>query len=279
VFTSFDVPGSAPNSCFYPGVNSAGLVVGACGTTSGATSVGFIRSPSGHFTTPILDPNDNQNSTGLYRPNDLGAIVGTYGLSPTIGAPLHSFVLKNGQFIARDLAGFSATAARGLNNNGDLAGNVDSGSETYLTGFIARSHGGVTLFAYPDPTTSSFVVQSINKWGAVVGSYSTATVLTNGFYRAPNGQFTDVVFPGANFTKANGLNDCGVISGFYRDGTGRHAFYGRIGRLKSLDVPGAAYTASRGLSNDGRVVGEYQDANGILHGFVTGPIEQAACDE
>jgi hypothetical protein len=144
VFTSFDVPNATLNSCFYPGVNVFGVVVGACGTTSGATLVGFIRSPSGHFKTPILDPNDNQNSTGLFRPNDLGVIVDVYGFSPTIGAPLHSFVLKNGQFIERDLAGFSATAARGLNNNGDLAGNVDSGNETYLTGFVARSHVGIT---------------------------------------------------------------------------------------------------------------------------------------
>jgi hypothetical protein len=99
-----------------------------------------------------------------------------------------------------------------------------------------------------------------------------------GLLREPNGRLIDIVVPGAAFTRADGINDCGIIVGLWTDSTA-HGFFGRPGNLHSFDIPGAGATFARGINNQGRVVGKYVDASGLAHGFITEPIPGAMCDE
>jgi hypothetical protein len=271
-FTSFDVPGADPDGYFVTGVNDTGVVVGSITTNSGAGYAGFIRSPTGQITAPVLVPNDNEVATGPYRINDAGVIAGTYGI-----ATHHGFLLVNGQFTTWDFPGAAATALRGLSNFGALAGNIDDGSGTFLKGFIAPRRGAPITFTHPDPTTTDFVVEAINARGAVSGRYVPADGIVRGFLRTPDGGFVDVVVPGSDSTAVYGLNDCGVTVGVYTVGGPGRGFYGRPGHLVQFDLPGVLATRPRGISDNGRIAGDYRDVNGVVHGFVT-RIAQASCD-
>ena len=60
-FTSFDIPGAT--SYFVPGINDEGLVTGSW-TAADGSEIGFIRTPDGHISTPVVDPNDNTRGDG-----------------------------------------------------------------------------------------------------------------------------------------------------------------------------------------------------------------------
>jgi hypothetical protein len=75
-FASFDIPGAT--SYFVAGINDEGLVTGSWTAADGST-VGFLRSPDGRISTPILHPDDNTRTTVLRAVNDEGVIAGFYG--------------------------------------------------------------------------------------------------------------------------------------------------------------------------------------------------------
>src|SRR5580698_7973480 len=60
---------------------------------------------------------------------------------------------------------------------------------------------------------------------------------------AAPGRYTSIDVPGAADTIAVGVNDSGVVSGFYEDSSGNdHGFLDRHGTFTTIDVPGAADT-------------------------------------
>jgi len=270
-FTSFDIPGAADLRVY--GINDDGVVVGEWTTIQNGppfVSIGFIRSPGGWITTPILNPNDTESFTVLRAINNEGVIAGFYGLSVA-----HGFVLTEGLFKPRDFPGALDTGVRGINNRGDLSGTYDTAVHPDSIGFMLPRIGPPITFG-PPLGGSGLYVSHINDWRQVVGFYTAADGTTRGYLREPNGQMVDVIVPGAAATLVYGINNCGIISGLWTDGTG-HGFYGRPGNLHSFDVPGAGGTSARGINNRGRIVGEYS-ANG-RHGYVTAPIAGAACED
>ena len=273
-FTSFDIPGAG--AYFVPGINDDGFIVGSWRAYEGppfVPNVGFIRSPGGRITPPILDPHDAESFTVLRAINDEDVIAGFYGLNV-----VHGFVLSEGLFTPRDFPGALDTAVRGINNRGDLSGTYDTALHPDPIGFILPRVGSPITFG-PPPGGSGLVVGKINDWRQVVGYYTAANGTLAGFLRAPNGQLVDVIVPSATGTQAQGINDCGIIVGTWEDSNTAHGFYGRPGNLHSFDLTGAGATFAQGINNRGRVVGRYTDANGVQHGFVTARIAAAACDE
>ena len=268
-FTSFDIAGAT--GYFIPGINDQGTVVGDWAPVGGVTGIGFIRAPSGHVTTPVLDPNDTDSFTVLRAINNEGVIAGFYGVNVA-----HGFLLHNGLFVPIDFPGALDTALRGINNWGDLSGTYDTVPNGAQIGFIIPRQGPAITFG-PPSGGSLLVVGKINDRRQVIGFYTAADGSLTGFLREPDGRMINIVVPGAANTKAYGINDCGIIVGLWTDGTA-HGFFGRPGNLHSFDIPGAGATFARGINNQGRVVGEYADAGGT-HGFVTEPIPGAMCDE
>jgi uncharacterized membrane protein len=272
-FTSFDIPGASNYA--VAGINDKGTVVGGWTPVSNPfTLVGFIRSRSGHITTPVLDPNDTQTFTELRAINNRGLIAGFY-----FSNAAHGFLLVDGLFMPVDFPGALDTALRGINDRGDLAGSYDTSPTGDQIGFIIP-HRGARISFGPPPGGSGIVVGKINDRREVVGYYVAADGFTlTGFLREPDGRLVDFIVPGAVLTLAFDINDCGIIVGHWDDDNFvTHGFYGRPGSLHSFDLPGADGTISRGINNDGRLVGHYV-VNGAPHGFVTEPIPGAMCDD
>jgi hypothetical protein len=268
-FTSFDIPGAT--GYFVPGINDEGVVVGLWFAADGS-EVGFIRSPDGRISTPIVDPNDNTGATVLRAINDEGVIAGFYGANAGNG-----FLLIDGKFRTVDFPGAVSTALRGINNLGDVSGGysiVDLDADEF--GFIIPRRGPPISFKLPDPSATGIVPGGINDLRQLVGYYTDATSTLVGFLRQPSGQFVTIVFPEALSTQVYGINDCGIMVGVWGDASTAHGFYGRPGNLHSFDVPGAGATFAQGINNEGRIVGRYV-TDGVPHAFVSGRIAAASC--
>jgi hypothetical protein len=269
-FTSFHIAGAI--HYFVGGINDAGVVVGAWTAADGVTVSGFVRSPGGQITSPIVEPNDDTGLTVLRAINAEGVIVGFYGLHVT-----HGFVFADGTFSAWDLPRTAVTAVRGVNDRGDLSGSysvVDGAADE--GGFIAPRQGTPITFKIPEPAATNLVVGAINNAREVVGYYTTGRGVLAGFVRQPDGRIVTLAVPGAIDVQAYGINDCGIVVGTFDDGSTAHGFYGRPGSLHTLDLPGAAATVAQGINNEGRMVGRYADSAGE-HGFVTEDTAAASC--
>jgi hypothetical protein len=154
-FTSYDIPGAA--DYFVPGINDEGTVVGSWYPVGGAPpSIGFIRAPNGHVTTPVLDPNDTDSFTVLRAINNEGVIAGFYGVNHS-----HGFLLDDGLFVPIDFPGAFDPALRGINNRGDLSGTYDTAPNGDQIGFIIPRRGAAITFG-PPPGGSGLVVTNIN---------------------------------------------------------------------------------------------------------------------
>jgi hypothetical protein len=268
-FTSFDIPGAT--TYFVPGINDEGVVVGLWFAADGS-EIGFIRSPDGHITTPIVDPNDNTGVTVLRAINDEGVIAGFYGANAANG-----FLLTDGKFRTVDFPGAVSTAVRGINNLGDVSGAYSIGDlDADEFGFIIPRRGPPISFKLPDPAATGIVAGGINDLRQLVGYYTDATSTLVGFLRQPSGQVVSIIFPGALSTQVFGINDCGILVGAWGDGSTEHGFYGRPGNLHSFDVPGSGATVAMGINNEGRIVGRYA-ADGVQHAFVSGRFAAASC--
>jgi hypothetical protein len=269
-FTSFDIPGAT--SYFVAGINDEGLIAGTW-DAAGGSAVGFIRSPDGRISTPILNPNDNSGLTVLRAVNDEGVIAGFYGANVSNG-----FLLTDGKFQTVDFPGAVSTALRGINNRGDVSGTysiVDLNADEF--GFIIPRRGTPISFKLSDPSGTGIVVGGINDLRQLVGYYTDATSTLVGFLRQPSGQFVSVIVSGAVSTQVIGINDCGIVVGTYGDGSTAHGFYGRPGNLRSFDLPEAAATFAQGINNEGRITGRYATADGVPHAFVSGRFAAASC--
>ena len=277
-FETIDISGA--NDYFVSGINDAGVVVGSSSTDAGNTFTGFIRLPTGRTTSGLLDPNDSGVFTVLHSINNRDVIAGSYGGITSSG---HGLLLSDGEFTTFDIAGAAGgTTLRGINNRGDLAGTFSRAAINLNAdqfGFIAPEVGAPVIFRLPDSAGDGLVVEAINNRRAVVGYFTAPNSTLIGFVREPDGDWVNIAVSGADATLAYGINNCGVVAGYYVVGDAPHGFYGRPGSLRTLHLPGAIVTRARGINNKGQIVGDYVDASGLRHGYVTAPIAPAACPE
>jgi probable HAF family extracellular repeat protein len=116
----------------------------------------------------------------------------------------------------------------------------------------------------------------INDDGEIVGDYTTSpdgiTLIRHGFVLSDR-SYTTLDPPGAILTEAVGINNEGVITGLYIDGSGfQHGFVLHHGQYKTIDVDGPySETSVDWIDASGQVVGYFTDADGATHGFVGTP--------
>lgn len=168
------------------------------------------------------------NSTSAFGNNNSGMIVGNY---VTRNQEVHGFIFDNGQFT--DV--FLQDADKG--NRGMLA---DINDESVSIG----------SFNYPKNIDPNQVIHS--------------------FQRSATGIISILPdpAPGALLTEATGMNNSGIIVGFYHDeNAARHGFIFRDGVYTTYDKPGAVRTLLMGINNQGKITGFYRDANLIGRGF------------
>jgi hypothetical protein len=77
--------------------------------------------------------------------------------------------------------------------------------------------------------------------------------------------FQTVIDPAdSNFTQLPGVNNSGVIAGYFGDG----AAVFNNGVFTVLNFPGSNFTQALGLNNNGLIVGSYVDNMNNMHGFL-----------
>ncbi len=164
------------------------------------------------------------------------------------------------RYSVTDLGTFGgpASAAYGVNNNGQVTGNADttriSGGQRVAHAFLYSSG---TLTDIDTPNSVSSVGAGINNNGVVVGSYA-ATGGTHAFYYDTT--LHDIGTLGGANSLGFGINDAGQITGqadLPAAGTS-HAFLysgGPSGTFTDLGTFGGSLSAGYGLNASGQVTG------------------------
>jgi probable HAF family extracellular repeat protein len=259
VFTNLDVPGALGTTA--AGINNVGAIVGFWSASfAGTHQHGFLWS-AGVFTN--IDVPAGVNGTVSHGINDAGTIVGAYDTAPGVR---HGYILSGGNFTSVDVPGATFTAARGINNNGQVVGKyqlVTDAAGAYH-GFLL-SGGVFTTIDYPNATST--IASGINNNGQIVGNYVDAAGTTHGFLLS-GGVFTKIDPPGAIYTQATKINLAGQVVGQYQAADGSiHGFLLSQGVYTAINYPNARSTYANGINDSGELVGAWNDYSGAAHGF------------
>ena len=260
---TLDYPGATATYAYA--INDAGVVAGTAKGPGG--SVGFVRFRDGSFSLPIVDPNDTEHLTSAYGINNRQTIVGDSLALEGNTFRVHGFLLRRERFTTYDHPDVPYTTLTGTNNKGDVAGMTNDGSN-HFRGFT-DVNGTVTDF---EPPGALVEVGAMNDRGQVVGTFLDLTGV-RGFFRSASGRLTPIDAPGGDFTTARGINNAGVVAGFFADlsdPTRGHGFVLKGGVFTTLDVPGAMATNILGINDALQVVGYYTlpGEPSRVHGFV-----------
>lgn len=165
-------------------------------------------------------------------------------------------------FATLDVPGSTSTAARGINNVGQVVGSFTRAGSTI--GFL-YSDG---IFSHIDVPGAAITMPSgIDSAGRVVGFYLAGGFNSHGFLYA-GGVFSPLDVPGASATRALGISDAGQVVGTFTDTSGDHGFLYDGTAFTAIDVPAAVSTAATGINNAGEIVGTYTDTGSRVHGFL-----------
>jgi len=261
-FTTFDVPGAA--YAFPSSINEEGGITGYYADAGGYH--GFVRDRYGTVTTfdaPGAVPAIGTNPSSI---NEEGVVVGTFFTNRVDGNfyfPSHGFIRrKEGTITTFDgPSGPPGTIANSINENGVIAG------ATGFNAFLLRKGGTFTVFNVPDAIRT--VAVSINRIGAIAGSYYDASGAIHGFVRNASGTITKFDIP-FNFGGVVSMNDLGTITGVVYDveNSVSHGFVrDPQGTISTFDAAQYATTFVQGINNEGAIVGYYYGV-GNYHGFV-----------
>lgn len=207
-FVQENYPGSAQTQVI--GINNLGKTVGFYITPSGQTK-GFqfgsgIYTSSNFPSTPfnqLLGQNDEAQSAGYYSGNTAGTDPDHAYIYDETGSTFEQFVLPNSV----------QAQATGINNAGNVCGfTIDSKSVSH--GWL-QIGGIVQILNYPESTGT--VALGLNNKGQVVGSYTDASNNSHGFvYTLSTKKWQSIDDPdGVDTTVVNGINDNGLLVGFY----------------------------------------------------------------
>jgi hypothetical protein len=222
--------------------------------------------------------------------NSAGDVVGT-----EIGA---AFIVPHGGSPQTLGIPTSATAAFGINDNGNIVGQYPSGAN-FPGFFLANSAGSglASIFAPFAAIVNVANIQGVNDNGLAVGLYVGTDDqdhgLTANLASEQNGVLIGTAVadpripnvagePGATFVFSQilGVNDQAIAAGYDGDSTtSRHGFLynTKTGAYTFLDDPseqflnGAEVTQITGINDLYEITGFYSDSAGVFHGLVACP--------
>jgi uncharacterized membrane protein len=143
-------------------------------------------------------------NTWLFDVNQLGAAVGSFSASASL---VRGFLLVNGAYTTIAYPDAPTTYALAINDNGDVVGTY--ASSPVSNGFFWQN-GTFTTINYPH-SWSGTVLTGVNNSGVIVGNHLSAHRDFGFIYE--NGVFKNIVYSGANYTMAGGINNNGLVSG------------------------------------------------------------------
>jgi probable HAF family extracellular repeat protein len=208
-FTTENFPNSAMTQVI--GINNTGTSDGFY-VDNGGTTHGFYK--TGSTFTNVDYPGTAFNQ--LLGQNDMGQASGYYSLSSNNTTPDFPYVyneLGGGVFQVITIpAAVGGAQATGINNSQQISGfYIDSAGVNH--GFLLNFGLLVTLDA---PGSTFTQALGLNNKGQVVGQYMDAAGNTHGFVWTSAGGFTTIDEPsGVGTTVVNGINDRGMLVGFY----------------------------------------------------------------
>jgi uncharacterized membrane protein len=137
----------------------------------------------------------------------------------------------------------------------------------FLLEFPALAGSTYSVYSNPPVPDGGTLRHGLNDFGSYVGwTFSGGAYL--GFSVDPSGLHSTVAPAGAIDTHPTGINDNGLIAGYFRDASGTHAFLDAGGVYTTLNAPGATATYAYGIKDKGQVVDYYVDAGGLTHAFL-----------
>jgi hypothetical protein len=233
---------------------------------AGAHHAVRTRAAASYAFTSISNPND-PTFTQLLGINKVGAIAGYFGSGADAQHPNKGFVLRMpNAFTPENYPNSAQTQVVGINNHGDTAGfYVDRAGVTH--GFTDYK-GTYTTVDMPGTTFNQLL--GLNNSGDQAGYYQTGPNDHPTFFpyiHRANGTFRRL--PIAN-AQATGLNDHGLVVGFYNDAAGHsRGFIWRAGsKPRTVDYMTSVSTQLLGVNNLGWAVGSCTDVNKVTHGVV-----------
>src|SRR6266699_146171 len=130
----------------------------------------------------------------------------------------------------------------------------------------------ITTFDYPG-TGNLTRPQKINDGGEIAGIYLDSSLVSRGFVRFTNGNFSaPIVEPNdtENFTEGRGINNSRTVCGDYvgSDDNG-HGFFLSRGTFTEYNIPNALTTLVLGINDVGDFAGTFSNGGGIFQAFVS----------
>lgn len=168
--------------------------------------------------------------------------------------------------------GSDLSTARGINNNGDIAGAYRITPPRHA--MIYRDGVYIPFLPDAEPGIGYSEAFKINDRGDVAGYWSDDYGYRGFLYR--NGLFTDIMYPNASNVQIFGMNNLAAVVGSWDlyDADGNllefHGFLWKNGAFTDVNFPGAVDTTAIGINNRGDIVGIF-DKNindPAAHGFV-----------
>jgi probable HAF family extracellular repeat protein len=256
-FTTVDVPGAKETDIYS--VNNFGDMTGSYKGINDNYAKGFAVI-NGTFKLFVYPSGEDTVTGGI---NDSRLISGSSFVNGF--SELVSWLYNGQTFTTIRAPGKSITWAHGLNNDAVIVGSYEGGQQ--MTGFVRIGHRFKTIA--PPGDYFSVGALGINNRSEIVGSADDDGF----FYRG--GQYKTLMVPGASQTAAWGINDNGIVVGWYFIPTCTCGFALMNGKYLSIRYPGAIATFASGINNAGEVVGTYELEDFTYHGFVTSPITPA----
>jgi probable HAF family extracellular repeat protein len=216
-YTPLAVPGFTDTTA-YGISNITGQIVGSALTGNYGNYQGFLY--SGGTYSPIAVP--GATNTFPYGINSTGQIVGSYSIVP--GADFNAFLYSGGTYTPLAVPGATGTiAAYGINDAGQVVGIYSSSGTAHM--FLYDGGSYTTL---PDPFGSTaFDPFGINNKGQITGYFAgpscssrfpNPSLVSGGdcgfLYDSATMTYMAILYPGYQFTYANGINDAGLIAGY-----------------------------------------------------------------
>ena len=264
-FTTIDVPGAVDTQ--VSAINSAGDMVGYYGQSDYGPATSFLYS-NGTFTFFNYPGEPVTAALGI---NDAGVIVGYATQVPGEQYKLVGFLYDGTTFTTLQDGNDQATYAWGINNAGVVVG--AAGSFSVTRGYVLLN-GRYRIISFPGQYVYG-IATSINNRKRIVGITDYDAFLYH------NGTFLNIDFPGAQRTVAYGINDSGIVVGYYNP-IATNDYYGfawKNGQFISFKYTHSKATLAFSINGSGQIVGEYSFDLLTWHGFVTSPLTSASFPE
>jgi probable HAF family extracellular repeat protein len=178
-------------------------------------------------------------------------------------------------FINIDCTVAGGTAVRGINNLGEMVGNTGP-DQWNLHAVLIKAGKCIPLAPNTILGTNWSDAYKINDQGDVVGYFNDDFGFPHGFLLSHKGVLTQLNFPGAGDTAAQGINASGTVVGWFDDYDAygnfiaEHGFVWKNGSFSQVDYPGSGDTSVYAINDFGAMLSTWDSGypDYTEHGFV-----------